>query len=211
MLTVGPLVVVFALEVGRLWPALGGASAFAAASPMSWLGSALSSLVVFLALAAYVAGWRMLETDRDRSGDPYSTLGTLRLQRWTGALVWMFVLGHLGVQWVMLSRVGPVSLSHYELLRDLLSRPVVMALYVFGLAAFGLFASQGLSALLRSLRGRPASESSRWIDVGCTLLAAIMVLFAVNLVSHFATGRAYWSGSPNASDAPTRVGAVPPR
>jgi hypothetical protein len=41
------------------------------------------------------------------------------------------------------------------------------------------------------LRG---AESSRWLEVGCTLASAVTVLMAINVLSHFVTGRAYWMG-----------------
>jgi hypothetical protein len=101
-------------------------------------------------------------------------------------------VGHLIVQWVMTFQAGPVALSHYELLRGLLSRPVVLGLYVIGLAALGLYLAQGIAASFRAWNIGTRPESSRWLEAGCTLASAIVMLMALNLLSHFATGRAYW-------------------
>jgi hypothetical protein len=38
-------------------------------------------------------------------------------------------------------------------------------------------------------------ESSRWLEVGCTVASAVMMLMAINVLSHFVTGRAYWMGA----------------
>jgi hypothetical protein len=95
----------------------------------------------------------------------------------------------------MTVRVGPVALSHYELLRGFLSRSPVVGFYVLGLAALGLFLSQGIAASFRAWGFARRPESSRWLEVGCTLVAAVMVLMAINVLSHFVTGRAYWMGS----------------
>mgnify|MGYP001823539800 CR=1 FL=1 len=107
-------------------------------------------------------------------------------------------------------RVGPVALSHYELLRGFLSQPPVLAFYLVGLGALGLFASQGLAASLRAWGVGKRRESSLWIEVGCTLLSAVMVLMAINLVSHFATGRAYWmGGSPPEAEPANDADGIP--
>ena len=92
-------------------------------------------------------------------------------------------------------RAGPVALSHYELLREILSRPPVLAFYVLGVAAFGLFLSQGIAASFRAWGFARRPETSRWLEVGCTLASAVMMLMAVNVLSHFATGRAFWMES----------------
>lgn len=192
-LTVWPITVLFAVELARLWPAIGGASAFAAASPASWLSLIVWTVVVVLSLGAYARGWGLL--GRDAGPGPYRSPGGARLQMLAGALCWALILAHLLLHWFMAVQVGPVSLSQYELLRGFLSRPTVLGFYVLGLAAIGLFLSQGISAALRArgLAARP--ESSRWLEVGCTLVGAVMMLMAINVLSHFATGRAYWTSS----------------
>ncbi|MGB5812809.1 MAG: hypothetical protein WBG86_19905, partial [Polyangiales bacterium] len=121
--------------------------------------------------------------------------------RWAGGLAWVLVLGHLGLQWSMFVSAGPVALSHYELLRETLSMPLVLGLYVAGLGALGLYLSQGLAAAIRALGVAETPESSRWLEVGCTFLSAVMLLMAINVLSHFATGRAYWTNGPSQSEA----------
>ena len=79
----------------------------------------------------------------------------------------------------MTMRVGPVALSHYELLRGFLSRPLVLGVYVVGLAALGLYLSQGIAASFRAWGIGTRPETSRWLEVGCTLASAIMMLMAV--------------------------------
>jgi hypothetical protein len=123
------------------------------------------------------------------------------LQKLAGGLAWGLVVAHVILQWFMTLRAGPVALSHYELLRGFLSRPPVVGFYVLGLAALGLFLSQGIAASFRAWGLAQAPERSRWIEVGCTLVFAAMVLMTVNVLSHFVTGRAYWVG---ASGAPTQ-------
>ena len=203
-LTVWPITALLFFAFAHFWPALSGASAYAAASPVSWLSQAASTAVVVAFALAYVLGWAVLRREAPESPGPYRTKGGRRLQAWAGGLAWTLVLGHFGLEWAMLFESGPVSLSHYEILRAVLSRPVALAAYVAGLAALGLFLSQGWAASVRALQDSDKLESSRWVDVGCTLLAAGMFLLAINVLSHFATGRAYWS-----SPAPTPVRAKP--
>jgi hypothetical protein len=116
------------------------------------------------------------------------------LQNLAGAFAWALVVAHLALQWFMTVRVGPVALSQYELLRRFLSRPPALGFYVFGLAALGLFVSQGIAASFRAWGLSRGPESSRWLEVGCTVLSAMMVLMSINVLSHFVTGRAYWMG-----------------
>lgn len=195
-LTVWPIAVLFVFELAHLWPALQGASVFAAASPVSWLSQAACSAVVVAFLLAYVRGWATLRRDAPEGKGPYRTEGCRRLQWWAGALAWALVLGHLGLEWFMFMSAGPASLSHYELLRGILSTPTVLGLYVAGLGALGLYSSQGFAASVRAWGFAEAPETSRWVEVGCTLLTAVMLLMAINVLSHFATGRAYWMSSP---------------
>ena len=191
-LTVWPLAALFVIELARLWPALGGASSFAAASPASWLSLAVYTLLVVVLVGAYARGWSMLSMQAPGSAGPYRSHGCWRLQKLAGGLAWALVVVHLILHWVMTFRVGPVALSHYELLREFLSRLPVIAFYVFELAALGLFLSQGIAASFRSWGFARRPESSRWLEVGATLASAVMVLIAVNILSHFVTGRAYW-------------------
>jgi len=195
-LTVWPITALFAYELSHLWPALQGSSAFAAASPVSWLSQAACTAVVIAFLLAYGRGWATLRREAPEGPGPYRSEGCRGLQRWAGALAWGLVLGHLGLEWFMFISAGPVSLSHYELLRDVLSMPVALSLYVLGLGALGVYLSQGIAASFRALGFAEGPESSRWLEVGCTLLTAMMLLMAINVLSHFATGRAYWSSPP---------------
>ena len=201
-LTVWPIAALFVLEVARMWPALRGASSFAAASPVTWLSLLAHTIAVIVCLALYARGWSTLGQEAPTGPGPYRSEGSRRLQKLAGGLAWALVVAHLILQWSMTVRVGPVALSHYELLRGFFSRTPVFGFYVFGFAALGLFLSQGIAASFRAwgLSGRP--ESSRWLEVGCTLASAVMVLMAINLLSHFVTGRAYWmSSSPAASQS----------
>ncbi len=201
-LTVWPITALFAYEVAHLWPALQGGSAFAAASPVSWLSQAACTAVVIVFLLAYLRGWAALRRDAPEGPGPYRSVGCRRLQRWAGVLAWGLAVGHLGLEWFMFMSVGPASLSHYELLRGFLSMPAVLGLYLVGLAALGLYLSQGIAASFRALGFAEGPESSRLLEVGCTLLSAMMLLMAINVLSHFATGRAYWmSSSPPAATA----------
>ncbi|MDH3726118.1 MAG: hypothetical protein OER77_01180, partial [Myxococcales bacterium] len=59
-LTIWPILALFAYGLSHLWPALQGASAFAAASPVSWLSQAACTAVVIAFLLAYVRGWATL-------------------------------------------------------------------------------------------------------------------------------------------------------
>lgn len=207
-LTVWPITVLFALELARLWPSLQGSSAFAAASPVSWLAQVACTAVVFVFFLAYVSGWRSLRREAPEGSGPYRTAGCRSLQWWAGALAWGLVLGHLGVQWFMIMSTGPVSLSHYELLRGFLSTPVVLVVYVVGLGALGLYLSQGIAASFRAWGFAAGPESSRWLEVGCTLASAVLLLMAINVLSHFATGRGYWwSSSPVSAELPARGGS----
>jgi len=192
-LTIWPITGLFVLELLRMWPALGGARAFAAASPASWLSLIASTVLVFSFIAAYARGWSKL--DADAGAGPYQSMGCVRLQRFAGALGWTLVAFHLLLQWFMTIRVGPVALSQYELLRGILSRMPVLAFYVLGLGSLGLFFSQGAAASFRAWGFAEKPETSRWVEIGCTLISAVMMLMAVNVLSHFVTGRAYWSTS----------------
>ena len=193
-LTVWPIAALFALELARMWPALGGASSFAAKSPVTWLSLVTHTVLVVVFVGAYARGWSGFSGDTSEGAGPYRSMGCQRLQQLAGWLAWAFVVAHLVLQWVMTVRVGPVALSHYELLRGFLSRPVVLGLYLSGLAALGLFLAQGAAASFRALGFARRPESSRWLEVGCTLASAVMVLMAINVLSHFVTGRAYWMG-----------------
>jgi len=193
-LTVWPIAALFALELARMWPALGGASSFAAASPVTWLSLVAHTVVVVVFVGAYARGWSGFSRDTSEGARPYRSMGCQRLQQLAGWFAWAFIVAHLVLQWVMTVRVGPVALSHYELLRGFLSRPVVLGFYLFGLAALGLFLAQGAAASFRAWGFARRPESSRWLEVGCTLASAVMVLMAINVLSHFVTGRAYWMG-----------------
>lgn len=194
ILTVWPVLLLFALGLAHTWPALRGASAYAAASPTSWLSLAARSVVAVVFIGAYVRGWSQLRLESPEDPGPYRTAGCVRLQKLAGGLAFGLVIVHLLLEWVITLRVGPVALSHYELLRSFLSRPLVVGFYVLCLAALGLYLSQGIAASFRAWGVGTRPETSRWLELGCTVAAAVMVLTAVNVLSHFATGRAYWTG-----------------
>lgn len=194
VLTVWPIAILVASELFRLWPAIRGAGSFAAASPASWSRLLLWTLAVLCSLAAYARGWAMLRADEPGDAGPYRSDGCRRLQKLVGGLGWGLVVAHLILHWVMSVRVGPVALSQYELLRGFLSRLPVLAFYLLGLGAIGLFLSQGIAASFRAWGLGLRSETSRWIEVGGTFLSVMMLLFAFNILSHFVTGRAYWLG-----------------
>ena len=177
-----------------MWPALSGANSFAASSPSTWTALVVWTAVVVVSLGAYARGWSLLTFDAREGQGPYRTEGSRLLQKLAGGVAWALVLAHVGLQWFMTVRVGPIALSQYELLRGFLSRPPVLAFYVLGLAGLGLFLSQGIAASFRAWGAAKAPESSRWLEVGCTLATAVSVLLAINLLGHFVTGRAYWMG-----------------
>ena len=199
VLTVWPIAVLLVLGIARTWPALGGAASYAAASPASWMSLVAWTAVILVFLGAYARGWSRLPLQSPEDAGPYRTPGCLRLQKLAGGFAWAFVVAHLILQWFMTVRVGPVALSHYELLRAFLSRPLVLGFYVGGLAALGLYLSQGIAASFRAWGVGRRPESSLRLEVGCTLVSAVMVLMAVNILSHFATGRAYWSAPTSAA------------
>lgn len=191
----------FLVGLSGAWPALRGATSYAAASPASWSSLVATSIVAVVFLGAYARGWNTLDVGKvDDHAGPYRSAGCLRLQKWAGAVAWVLLIAHLAAVWVMTFRVGPVALSQYELWRAFLSRPPVLGFYVFGLTALGLYLSQGVAASFRTWGLGTRPETSRWLELGCTLATAFAVLMAVNVLSHFATGRAYWgSSSPHSS------------
>jgi hypothetical protein len=200
--TVWPIAALFVVELVRSWPGLQGAPAYAVSASAGWLGLAGASLVVVVSLFAYAHGWKRFSSSGGDASHPYRSEGCVRLQRLAGGIAWGFVVAHLVVYWAMAMRAGPVAISRYELFRMFLSRPPVLAFYVIGLTALGLYLGQGIAASFRAwgLGRRP--ETSRWLEVGCTVASAMMMLMAVNVLGHFATGRAYWSSpSPSTSTA----------
>ncbi len=194
-LTVWPLAVLFLLELLRLWPAIRGASSFATASPASWSSLLACTLLVLGSLGAYARGWSIPRLEPPESAGPYGSSRGLQLQKIAGGLAWGLVVAHLALGWFMTVRVGPIALSQYELLRGFLSQPVVLAFYLLGFGALGLFLSQGIAASFRAWGIGRLPESSRWLEVGATLVSAVILLMAINVLSHFVTGRAYWTGS----------------
>ena len=189
-----------------MWPAVYGAPEFAARSPASWLSLVAITATALVFFGAYFRGWSDLALGHDESG-PYRSAGSVRLQKIAGGAAWAFLFGWLALFWWMTVRAGPVALSHYEILRTVLSRPLAIGLYVFGAAAFGLYFSQGVAASFRAWGiGRHAKSSMR-LEVLCTLGAAFVMLLAVNILSHFATGRAYWSPSSEPQHARAESGA----
>ena len=191
-MTVGPLGALFILELIRLGPALGGSASFAIASRSGWLAQTVWTAVALGLLGLYARGWASL--GRNGAG-PYRTAGCRRLQQWAGAFGWALVLGHLAVRWWLLASVGSEPLAHYELLRSILSRPLTVSLYLLGSGAVCLYLSQGVAASIRSVGLVRRPETSRWLEVGCTLGAAVLLLVAANILSHFTIGRAFWFGA----------------
>lgn len=194
-LTVWPVLALFVLELTRMWPALEGASTFAAASPVSWPALVAYTLVVVVVLGAYVRGWSIGARQWTDGAGPYRSTGCRRLQSLAGGLALALLVAHLILQWVMTIRVGPIALSQYELLRRYLSRPPVLAFYALGLGALGLFFSQGIAASFRAWGVGVRSGSSLRLELACTLMSLVLMVVAVNVLSHFVTGRAYWSPS----------------
>lgn len=191
-LTVWPLGALFVLELFRLGPALRGSASFALASRSGWLAQSLWTAVALALLGLYVRGWVSLQ--REGAG-PYRTVGCRRLQQWAGAVGWALILGHLAVRWWLFASVGNQPLAHYELLRSILSHPLTLSLYLLGAGAVCLYLSQGVAASIRSAGVVRRPETSRWLEVGCTLGAAVLLLVAANILSHFAIGRAFWFGA----------------
>ncbi|KPK14532.1 MAG: hypothetical protein AMJ62_12980 [Myxococcales bacterium SG8_38] len=189
------MLALFLVELARMWPALDGAQSFAAASPVSWSSLAAFTVVVTVFFGAYVRGWRVLSRESTSGPAPYRNPGCRRLQSLAGGMAWALVAAHLILLWVMTLRAGPVALSHYELLRRFLSRPLVLAFYMLGLGALGLYLSQGIAASFRAWGFGTRPKSSLRLEVGCTLGSAILMLLAINVLSHFVTGRAYWGAS----------------
>lgn len=202
--TVWPIAALFLLELVRSWPALQGGPAYAASASADWLTLVSASLVVVASLFAYAHGWRRFQVSEAEEAGPYRTPGCVRLQRLAGGVAWGFVVAHLIVYWAMTMRAGPVALSRYELLRMFLSRPPVLAFYIVGLTALGLYLGQGIAASFRAWGLGQRPETSRWLEVGCTFASAMMMLMAVNVLGHFATGRAYWT-----APVPSTTGSIP--
>jgi hypothetical protein len=202
-LTVWPIGALFILGLARAWPALQGAPAYAAVATGSWLWLIVETLVVAVSLLLFARGWRDFSVARQDDPGPYRTAGCIRLQKLAGGLAWAFVLSHLIIQWFVTVRVGPVALSQYELLRTFLSRPPLLGFYVGGLAALGLYLAQGMAASLRAWGVGVRPETSPWLEVGSTVVSVVLMLLAVNVLSHFVTGRAYWASSPPTVDPGT--------
>ena len=194
-LTVWPIAVVFLVGLVRAWPGIDGAPAYAASASLSWGWLAAHTLAILLSLLAYAVGWGRFAPD-DPSGYPYRSVGCVSLQKVAGGVAWGLLFAQLVLQWVMTLRVGPVALSHYELLRGFLSRAPVLGFCILGLAAFGAYLAQGVAASFRAWGLGVRPESSRWLEVGCTVVSAAIALMAVNVLSNFATGRAYWDPRP---------------
>ena len=195
-LTVWPIGALFMMGLVRAWPALHGAPAYAAVARGGWFWLIFETLLMAVALLSFAIGWRRFSVRGEDDSGPYRSGGCIRLQKMAGGVAWAFVLSHLILQWFVTVRVGPVALSQYELMRGFLSRPPVLGLYVVGLAALGLYLAQGIAASLRAWGVGVRPETSRWLEASCTLAAAALMLMAVNVLSHFATGRAYWASPP---------------
>jgi hypothetical protein len=198
-LTVWPIAVVFAVGLVRAWPGVHGAPAYAASAPSSWGWLTIQTTVVVFSLLAYAVGWSRFAPDAE-SGHPYRSTGCVRLQKVAGGAAWGLLFAHLILQWVMTLQVGPVAISHYEIMRGFLSRVPVLGFYVIGLAGVGAYLAQGIAASFRAWGLGTGSETSRWLEAGCTVVSAMLALMAVNVLSNFATGRAYWDVSPPAAE-----------
>ena len=206
VLSVWPMALLYAVGGAHMWPAVYWAPSFAARSPASWLSLVAFTATTLVFFGAYFRGWSDLALGRGESG-PYRSAGSVRLQRLAGGAAWGFLFGWLVMLWWMTVRAGPVALSHYEILRTVLSHPLAIGIYAFGAAAVGLYLSQGVAASFRAWGVGQRAKSSMSLEVLCTLGAAFVMLLAVNILSHFATGRAYWSPSsePPSARAESRV------
>lgn len=208
-LTVGPLALLWVWELSRLGFALQGSAAFAAATNAGWGDLFWVTLLILVCAASYSWGWRLLAAEPADAAGPYRSAGCRRLQRWAGWFAWALVLGHLGVRWWMHAYAGPEALSHYELWRDVLSLPVVVGAYLLGLGATGLYLSQGLAAFVRSFGLERRPRASRWLELGCSVLAAGLLLASGNVLSHFATGRAWLGSTVVPIESQTELGGSP--
>ncbi|MGB5812725.1 MAG: hypothetical protein WBG86_19480, partial [Polyangiales bacterium] len=74
-LTVWPMALLLVLEVARLWPALGGSSAFAVARPDTWLSLAARTALALAFFGAYVRGWAILAWVAPDGAGPYRSKG----------------------------------------------------------------------------------------------------------------------------------------
>lgn len=207
-LTVWPLALLWVCELNRLASALQGSAAFAVATGAGWGSLLWATLLVVMCAVSYAWGWRLLAAGPAEAG-PYRSAGCLRLQRWAGYFAWALVLGHLGLRWWMHLRAGPEALSHYELWRDVLSLPLVVGFYLLGLGATGLYLSQGLAAFIRSIGLARRPKASQWLEIGCALAAVGLLLMSSNLLSHFATGRAWVGSTVVPIEAQTQTGDLP--
>ncbi len=194
LLTVWPLALLWVWELSRLGFALQGSAAFAAATDAGWGDLLWVTLLIFAGAVSHAWGWRSLRAEPADVAGPYRSAGCRRLQRWAGGFAWALVFGHLAVRWWMHAQAGPEALSHYELWRNVLSLPLVVGAYLLGLGATALYVSQALAAFIRSFGLGSRPKASRWLEIGCALAAAGLLLASGNVLSHFATGRA-WVGS----------------
>lgn len=211
LLTVLPILLLVLVGLTGAWPALRGAESFAIAASASWTALVARTAVALVFLGAYAVGWSRFSVDEAEPAGPYRSVGCLRLQKLAGGVAWAFVVLHLVVQWAMTMRVGPVAISQYELWRGFLSRPPALGAYVVGLSALGLFVSQGVAAALRAWGVGVRAESSLRVEVGATVLGAAMMLMAINVLSHFSTGRAFWIASAPSAESPADEPSGGPR
>lgn len=202
-LAVVPATVVALLELVRLSYGLGGATAFAQGLVLGWVSLALATIVLVLSAAAFFAGatWN--------DGSP-ATPGLRRLQFGAGTLAWAFIAFHLVNCWLSLDAVGAEPLGQYEFLRNLLSLPINLAIYVFGLGVTSLYLVQGSAAVLEAWGFADTPLMQKRVELVLGAFACIVFVFAVNVLSHFAAGRALFVTTPSEATqvAPTADGEV---
>lgn len=110
--------------------------------------------------------------------------GVRRLQHLAGFVLAVFLVVHLGQVYLPALLEGQAAV--YDELSHLLSLPVFAGIYVFGVAATALHLAQGVEAASTTL----SPERARVARVLALVLGFVVFGAGVNVVSHFASGRA---------------------
>ena len=186
-LAIIPLAVFFPLEVFRLSFGLGGAVPFSLGFRLGWMGTAVVTVVLGASLVAFVTGGARRDTD-------LLSEGSKRLQRYAGLLCWAFVVLHLSYLWGALNQVGAEPLGQYNFLRNRLSLPINVAFYAVGLGAVSLYLVQGIPVVMRGWGAAQSPRGYKRLQIGVGVLAWLFFVFTINVLSHYATGRALWVG-----------------